>query len=342
MSEMDNSPTITLPKGPMIPGLVFRHFRGQEDLPNIAAVINASLTADGSRERITADELRHLYADPANWDPQQDILLVEVETKLVGYANMEWREQESGDCLHLIDLYLVAAWRGCGLELAMQRHMECCIGSRETASAERDGVHHWVVSKVPETWQTRVEMLRVLGYAPVRYYFEMQRPLLGGNLPAMVLPTGLALRPPLPEHYRPIWEASEECFRDLQDYVAPTEASYRTWVASPGLDPSLWLVAWDGDQVAGAAINVIHGGAWGETDDLFVRRPWRGQGLGRALLVGSLHLFKARGLTTAGLGVDAENVSGALGLYESVGYRPYQRLASFRKRMQFHPPTPRP
>jgi hypothetical protein len=42
----------------------------------------------------------------------------------------------------------------------MQRHMECCI--RETATADLHGAHHWFVSKVPETWQTRVEMLRVL------------------------------------------------------------------------------------------------------------------------------------------------------------------------------------
>jgi mycothiol synthase len=331
MIEMDNSLRITLPEAPTISGLVFRHFRGEEDFFNIAAVINASLTADGSKERITAEELINLYAHPAHWDPQQDIILVEVDGKLIGYANTEWREEDSGDCLHFIDLYLAAAWRRCGLELAMQRHMECCI--REAVSTEPTDVHHWFVSKVPETWQTRVEMLRALGYAPVRTYFEMQRPLLGDDLPEAVLPTGLAVRPPLPEHYRAIWEAGEECFRDQQDYVAPSEESYRTWVATPGLDPSLWLVAWDGDQVAGAAINVVHEGGWGETDDLFVRRPWRKQGLGRALLVGSLHLFKARGLTTAGLGVDAENVSGALDLYESVGYRPYQRLVSYRKPM---------
>ena len=72
----------------------------------------------------------------------------------------------------------------------------------------------------------------------------------------------------------------------------PQRGGLPAWVATPDLDPSLWLVAWDGDQVAGAAINVIHGGAWGETDDLFVRRPWRKRGLGRALLVGSLRLFK--------------------------------------------------
>jgi len=327
---MHNSFSIVLHEAPAIPGLVFRHFRGEADLPNIAAVVNASFAADKNSERITAEGLANIYAHPVHWDPQQDTLLVEVNGTLIGYANTEWRE-EDGARPHFINLYLVTEWRGCSLELAMQRHMERC--ARVAAAAEPNGARHWFASKVPETWQARVEMLRASGYTPVRYYFEMQRPLLDDNLPEAVLPTGLALRPPLPEHYRAIWEAGEECFRDQQDYVAPGEESYRAWVATPHRDPSLWLVAWDGDQVAGAAINVIHEGAWGETDDLFVRHPWRKRGLGRALLVGSLHLFKARGLTTAGLGVDVENVSGALGLYESVGFRPYQRLASYRKRM---------
>jgi GNAT superfamily N-acetyltransferase len=89
----------------------------------------------------------------------------------------------------------------------------------------------------------------------------------------------------------------------------------------------MWLVAWDGDQVAGAAINVIHEGVWGEADDLFVRRPWRKQGLGRALIVGSLHLFKTRGLAVVGVGVNAENAP-AVRLYESVGFRPAGSVVS--------------
>jgi mycothiol synthase len=327
---MYTSFSIVLPEAPVIPGLVFRHFRGEADLPNIAAVVNVSLAADGNSERITVEGLANIYAHPIHWDPQQDALLVEVDGTLIGYANTEWREEDDGACPHFVNLHLLAEWRGCGLELAMQRSMERC--AQVAASAGPNSGRHWFASKVPETWQARVHMLHTLGYAPVRYYFEMQRPL-DDDLPEAVLPIDLALRPPLPEHYRAIWEAGEECFRDQKDHVAPSEESYRAWIATPGLDPSLWLVAWDGDQVAGAAINVIHEDAWGETDDLFVRRPWRKRGLGRTLLVGSLHLFKARGLTTAGLGVDAENVSGALGLYESVGFRPYQRVVSYRKPM---------
>jgi GNAT superfamily N-acetyltransferase len=327
---MHDSSSIVLHEAPAIPGLVFRHFRGEADLSNIAAVVNASFAADKLSERITVEGLANIYAHPVHWDPQQDALLAEVNGTLVGYSNTQWREGHDARP-HFSNLHLAPEWRGCGLELAMQGHME--RRARAAAAAEPGGAPHCFASNVPETWQAWVEVLRALGYAPARYHLQMQRSLLDDDLSEAALPTGLALRPALPEHYRAIWEADGECFRDLQDYVAPSEEDYRGWVATPDLDASLWLVAWDGDQVAGAAINVIHEGAWGETDDLFVRRPWRKRGLGRALLVGSLRLFKARGLTTAGLGVDTENVTGALRLYESVGYRPYQRWASFRKGM---------
>jgi len=146
---MDNSLSFTPPEGPAIPGLFFRHFRGEEDFPNIAAIINASLTADGSKEHITVEELNNIYAHPAHWDPKQDILIVELDGKVIGYANTEWREEDSGDRLHFIDLYLAAEWRDFGLELAMQRHMECCI--RKAVTSEPANAHHWFVSKAPET-----------------------------------------------------------------------------------------------------------------------------------------------------------------------------------------------
>ncbi len=75
----------------------------------------------------------------------------------------------------------------------MQRYMERC--ARVAASAGPSSARHWFASKVPETWQARINILRALGYAPVRYYFEMQRPL-DDDLPEAVLPLGLALLPP--------------------------------------------------------------------------------------------------------------------------------------------------
>src|SRR3712207_8299806 len=54
-------------------------------------------------------------------------------------------------------------------------------------------------------------------------------------------------------------------------------------------------------------------------------RSYRKIGLGRALLLAGLHRLKADGMETAALGVDAENPTGALGLYESTGFMKSER-----------------
>ena len=79
-------------------------------------------------------------------------------------------------------------------------------------------------------------------------------------------------------------------------------------------------MAWDGDQVAAGVANAIYpaeneslGTRRGWLDSVFTRRQWRRRGLAEALIVRSLHLLSERGMTTAVLGVDAENPSGRCG-----------------------------
>ena len=57
---------------------------------------------------------------------------------------------------------------------------------------------------------------------------------------------------------------------------------------------------------------------------LGVRRAWRRQGLGEALLLRSFAAFRQRGLTRGTLGVDASSVTGATRLYERAGMRVYR------------------
>ncbi len=283
-------PAIEIPEAPAIPGLTFRHFHDDADLPGIAAVMNASFAADNLNDRFTAEGLSMIYHHPVHWNPQQDSLLVAVNDVLIGFANTEWRDEQEGIRAHAINLYLVPNWRGQGLEKVMQRYMEGI--AQQVAAANPNDTGYWFSSMVPETWQARVAMLRASGFTPQIYYFEMQRSLLQEDLPEAVLPAGFELRSTVPEHYRAIWEATEECFLDQQDYYVSNDDDYQAWVSSPDFNPDLWLVAWAGDQVAGATLNSLHEGNWGETDDLFVRRPWRKRGLGRALLIATLHSFK--------------------------------------------------
>lgn len=52
-----------------------------------------------------------------------------------------------------------------------------------------------------------------------------------------------------------------------------------------------------------------------------VRRGWRKRGLATALLCESMRAFRAAGFEWAVLGVDAESLTGAVGVYERVGFR---------------------
>ena len=80
--------------------------------------------------------------------------------------------------------------------------------------------------------------------------------------------------------------------------------------------------------VVGAALNCAYEQDWqatgireGYTDQLAVAHTHRGRGIASALLAESMRRFAASGMDAAALGVDAANPSGALRLYEGLGYR---------------------
>ena len=180
-------------------------------------------------------------------------------------------------------------------------------------------------------------LLEAAGYKPVRYAFEMVCPL-NGELPEIPLPEGFELRPAAPEHYRQVFEANNEAFEDHWGHVPLSESVMQWWMESPDFQPELWKVAWDGDQVAGMVLNYIDhkenhkfNRKRGYTEDICVRRPWRRRGLARALIAMSLHMFKEMGMAEAGLGVDTENLTGALRLYEGLGFHAVKNYTCYRK-----------
>jgi ribosomal protein S18 acetylase RimI-like enzyme len=178
------------------------------------------------------------------------------------------------------------------------------------------------------------------GYQAVRYGWDMLRPSLD-DIPDFPLPEGLEVRPVLPEHYRSIWEASAEAFRDHWGYAQPTEEDYQAWLNDKTIfQPHLWQVAWDvaTNQVAGQvgtfidhAQNEKFHRKRGYTESISVQRGWRKRGVARALIALSLHEQKNQGMTESALGVDSENISGATRVYEDCGFRVTKRNTIYRK-----------
>ncbi|HEY77214.1 MAG TPA: GNAT family N-acetyltransferase [Thermoflexia bacterium] len=322
---------------PGISGLVFRPLRGEEDYGVIADVLSRSNEADGIDYMVTVEQVANWFAHWSDFDPQRDAIFAEVNGEPVGYGRVGWRREADGAWIYNLYVAVVAEYRRSGIWDAMMDYCERRL--RQIAAGHDLDGPRLLSAYADDRQQAWTERLRRRGYRPVRYFYEMIHDRLD-DLPPAPMPPGLEIRPVKPEHYRAVWEANEEAFRDHWGYSESKEEDYRRWLTHPYFAPDLWQVAWDGDQVAGVAINLIDeeenrkfNRRRGYVHDLSVRRPWRGRGLGRALLVRSLAMFRDRGMAEVTLNVDTENPTGALRLYESVGFRPVHRSAVWRKPM---------
>lgn len=85
-------------------------------------------------------------------------------------------------------------------------------------------------------------------------------------------------------------------------------------------DRSRWLLALDGDQIV-AFLRQVTGGEVAQVAALGTRKPWRGRGIASALLSRAFAEMASAGHREVTLWVDAENETGAVGLYERVGMR---------------------
>ena len=198
-------------------------------------------------------------------------------------------------------------------------------------------MQHFLRAHVDDSNPRARAFAEAAGYVAVRYGFVMRRPL-DQPIADAPLPPGIEVRPVAPNQLRAIWEADTEAFRDHHEAAVRDEADFERFVGHPDVDPSLWQVAWAGNDVAGSVINAIYrdenakaGIDLGWLDHVSVRRPWRGRGLAGALIARSLVVLRDRGMAVAALGVDAENPTGALGVYERSGFRPHQTWITYQK-----------
>lgn len=334
-SQQRTAEKIEVPGMPAIAGLRLRRFRGEADYSHIVAIVNACNKADGIDSVSTLEKVACTYAHLTNCDPQRDMLLVEVDGQPIAYSRVFWFQEASGKRVYFHFGYVRPEWRQQGVGQAMLRHSEHRL--RQIAAGHPDDGPRFLQTYADSRQSGLLSLLQEEGYTVVRYGYEMRRPL-NGDLPEAALPAGLEVRPAKPEHYRLIWDAFQEAFRDHWGYAPPQEEDYQHWLAEPIFNPDLWQVAWDGDQVAGMVLNFVDeeenrqlNRKRGYTEGICVRRPWRRRGLARALLVRSLYMHKANGMTEAALGVDAENPNGALQLYRSVGFQPVRQEMTFEK-----------
>ncbi len=186
---------------------------------------------------------------------------------------------------------------------------------------------------VPEIDPAAGAMFERGGYRLIRLSLRMVIDL-DGPPPVPAWPEGITVRTLGADlKLEAVVQAVRDAFQDHWGYVAgPFDEELEHWrhriATSPDYDPSLWFLAMDDGQIAGMSL------CYPTTDDdpgmgwvgtLGVLRPWRRKGLGLALLYHSFQAFHQRGKPRAGLGVDAQSLTGATRLYLRAGMRPDPR-----------------
>ena len=132
-----------------------------------------------------------------------------------------------------------------------------------------------------------------------------------------------------------VYDAVFEVWRDTSDPMDETFDEWAHWTIRsdavrpvalvPGASPAT------SSRASRSAAQDPNDPNAGYVGTLGVRRPWRKQGLGEALLLHSFAAFRERGWARGTLGVDAASPTGATRLYERAGMRVYRDTAFFER-----------
>jgi len=317
-------------------GVLLRPFAGEADLAEIARIYNAENDADGITERFSLDRIAAEFAHPSDsFDPRRDVTLAEVDSGPVAVGRREWVDTTDGLREYRLHGAVEPAWRRRGIGSALLLDNERQI--RELAAQHETPNPRFFGSWTGESQPANAALLRSAGFSEARWFFEMTRPSLD-DIEELAVPGGLTIRPVTIDIAKQVWDADVEAFRDHWGGFDHSDEHLARWLADPTTDLALWIIAFDGDEIAGGIINAIDpqenealGLRRGWLASVFTRRRWRKQGLATALISRSLSALRERGMTSAALGVDADNPSGALGIYERQGFQVSYRSTAWRK-----------
>lgn len=288
----------------------------RSDIAALAKMMRAEEIALIGESDVTEDELLADWQLP-RFRPERDAWLIEAPgDQTAGYAWV-WDEKPHVELFGDFNVDPEDPRR----QMVSAHLLARIVARSREHRAAAGGARVLLGTPVEEGHAEKLDLLAGLDFTQTRRFHRMHIDLREG-FDRPVWPGGIEVR----EFRRrrdeeAVHQAHEESFAEHFRFAPMRLDEWeRHLYAHAGLDTELWLVAWDGAEVAGTCL-AFDNPDRGYVDDLGVRRPWRGRGLGLALLLESFARLEARGQTEVVLGVDSENETGALALYQRAGMR---------------------
>lgn len=312
---------------------------------DIANLVKFNNPTGQLNEDTLVSDLQRFFEEP-DVDRECDLRIwKEPNGNLIGFGQLFISEQndEIEGCLYF-DIH--PTWRGTTLQTEILQWSEQRMGE---VQKER-GVPVQLHTRCCEDRFEHLVRLEKQGFIHDRSFLTVARSF-NQPLPSFSLPTGFTIRPlsthkhnfQVPRHELNAWvELFNESFIDHWGNYHFTAQTASYFLNNPSYKPELNLVAVAPDGTFAAfcvgsinwAENACSGCNEGWIEFLGTGRGFRKLGLGRSLLLAVMKQLQTAGIEQVKLGVDAQSLTGAMRLYQSVGFQPIKTWRSYVKEIQ--------
>jgi len=297
------------------------------DAEAVAGLIyDASVAKGDAVHALWPEEVKYGWR-ASGFNMEKDTFVVENSVgRIVGYEEIS---NLYGYAVLSVDGYIHPDYKGLGIGTTLLRAVE--RRAREMMAFAEPDVRVSIKTTIDRDEPDGIALHENEGYLSTHYHWRME--IILDGIPAVPqLPGGIELRPfRQMVHDVAVWQANNEAGRDEPGSHYWSLDQWREYrFDDPEYDPSLWAIAWAGDEVVGYSLNRYRSGiGWGRA--VGVRPQWRRRGIAQALLLHSFGEFHRRGMRTIGLSVDSHSPTGAQRLYQKVGMHPSSASVTYEK-----------
>ena len=288
----------------------------ESDLDEVVRLLETADGALGLPPEPVREELTWLWHLPTI-DLERDTRILRDGDAVIAYGEAIWKHPEEGGPLHL-SVRVHPDYRGGGIGSWLTAWGEGLASERGS-----DGVRTWAADRDPSAQ----ELLRSRGYVHVRSAFTMRKDLEADVDPGPP-PAGIWIRRYEDADERAMYEVDQASFADHWGFRPMSLESFNEELHGEGWDPSLVFLAQSSGTTVGYVVPFLFE-MCGYVGSLGVLREWRRHGIGTALLRRAFAELADRGSREVRLGVDTQNVDGAVAVYEGVGMSVYRRYDGF-------------
>lgn len=297
------------------------------DVPALTDLVNlVELAQIGHGNRTNADITGDW--ESAQFQLDQDTWIVLHDQQFIAYAVIYEFDK---DGVITFDIYLHSDHYGRGLETLLLDRITARCAAHSLQNPDQPMRLRTYIPNDPPMFK----LLEDQGYEVVRLFWRMEIDLTEAPPAVSPLPAGIQLRTmERGQDDYAIYEAVQISFEGQWNFT-PFKESFEEWqhrkMDREDFDPTLWLLALDGDRIVGISLGHEQANKVGWITTLGMIPDYRQRGIATSLIQHHFREFYQRGCRLVGLGAEPANPTRAVQFYQRVGMHMAHEFRTYEK-----------